>query len=64
MKVCVIQPHYSFDPNNLDSCFKGLLELLDKCDSTMDLIVLPEYGDAPADVKGKKGFWSKLKEEL
>ena len=57
MKVCVIQPHYSFDPADLDSCFKGLLELLDKCDDSLDLIVLPEYSDAPADVKGKKGFY-------
>ena len=60
MKVCVIQPHYSFDPNDLDSCFNGLMELLDKCDSTMDLIVLHEYGDAPADVKGKQCFYDSV----
>ncbi len=57
MKVCVIQPHYSFDPSEVDSCFNGLIELLDKCDDSLDLIVLPEYSDAPADVKGKKGFY-------
>ena len=28
MKVCVIQPHYSFDPKDLDSCVKGLIDLL------------------------------------
>ncbi len=27
--------------------------MLDGCDESMDIIVLPEYSDAPADVKGK-----------
>ena len=57
MKVCVIQPAYSFDERDVEVCFSGLLELLDKCDESMDLIVLPEYSDAPADVKGKRGFY-------
>ena len=57
MKVCVIQPHYSFDPKELDTCFKGLIDLLHTCDNTMDVIVLPEYGDALADVPGKDGFY-------
>ncbi|MBQ4354484.1 MAG: hypothetical protein IJC71_06280 [Clostridia bacterium] len=58
MKVCVIQPRYSFDPNELERCFVGLLALLDQCDDSMDLIVLPEYSDAPADVPGKDGFYT------
>jgi predicted amidohydrolase len=58
MIVCVIQPHYSFDENDLDSCFEGLLKLLDECDESMDLIVLPEYSDALADVKGKDGLYN------
>ena len=57
MKICVIQPAYSFDERDVDGCFHGLLELLDKCDESLDLIVLPEYSDAPADVKGKRGFY-------
>ena len=57
MKVCVIQPHYSFDERDVDSCFADLLGLLDQCDESMDLIVLPEYSDAPADVQGKRGFY-------
>ena len=57
MKVCVIQPHYSFDGKDAASCFEGLLALLDRCDESMDLIVLPEYSDALADVKGKDGFY-------
>ena len=58
MKVCVLQPRYSFDENEVGSCFEELLGLLDKCDESMDLIVLPEYSDAPADVKGKDGFYN------
>ena len=62
MKICVIQPHYSFDKRDVGECFDGLLSLLDECDESMDLIVLPEYSDAPADVKGKDGFYDAVKE--
>ncbi len=57
MKVCVIQPHYSFDEKDVQSCFEDLLSLLEQCDESLDLIVLPEYSDAPADVQGKDGFY-------
>ena len=57
MKVCVIQPHYSFDERDVDICFNDMLALLEKCDESLDLIVLPEYSDALADVQGKKGFY-------
>ncbi len=57
MKICVIQPKYSFDAKDLDTCFAQMLELLDSCDDTLDLIVLPEYSDALADVSGKDGFY-------
>lgn len=58
MKICLIQPEYSFDERDLEKCFEGLITQLDKCDSSMDIIVLPEYSDAPADVKGKGGFYN------
>ena len=57
MKVCVIQPRYSFDENDVEKRFYELIRWLDDCDESMDLIVLPEYSDAPADVKGKDGFY-------
>ena len=57
MKVCVLQPKYSFNESDLQSCFDGLLTLLDKCDESLDVIVLPEYSDALSDVKGKKGYY-------
>ncbi len=58
MKVCVIQPHYSFDEGDVQVCFDDLLTHLDRCDESLDLIVLPEYSDAPADVQGKEGFYN------
>ena len=57
MKVCVLQPRYSFNENDVEQCFEGLLSLLDQCDESMDLIVLPEYSDALSDVKGKAGYY-------
>ena len=58
MKICVIQPRYSFDACDVDKCFSEMLELLEQCDETIDLIVLPEYSDALADVQGKEGFYN------
>lgn len=58
MKVFLIQPRYSFEPNEIDSCFNGLLKLLDECDTSADIIVLPEYSDVLADVYGERGFYS------
>ncbi|MBO7150029.1 MAG: hypothetical protein J6V71_03960 [Clostridia bacterium] len=57
MKVCVIQPKYSFNENDVDIRFNDLIKLLDECDESLDLIVLPEYSDALADVKGKAGYY-------
>ncbi|MBE6674484.1 MAG: hypothetical protein E7596_05210 [Ruminococcaceae bacterium] len=62
MKICVIQPLYSFNENDLQPCFNGLLDLLEKCDESLDLIVLPEYSDALADVKGKDSFYNAVTE--
>ncbi|MBE6761592.1 MAG: hypothetical protein E7551_04830 [Ruminococcaceae bacterium] len=47
MKVCLIQPPYSTDYSKSDDYFNKELELLDKCDDTMDIIVLPEMTDMP-----------------
>ncbi len=57
MKVCVVQPKYSFNENDIDVRFNDLIKLLDECDDSLDLIVLPEYSDALADVKGKIGYY-------
>ena len=57
MKACVIQPYYSFKKEDIESCFEGFIELIDKCDDSLDLIVLPEYSDVLAAVKGKDAFY-------
>ncbi|MBR7181566.1 MAG: hypothetical protein IKD28_02140, partial [Clostridia bacterium] len=53
----MVQPHYSFDGGDIAQCYEGLMSLLDACDDSLDLIVLPEYSDALADVQGKDGFY-------
>lgn len=47
MKACIIQPPYSRDTSFSDEYFGYKLNLLDKCDSSTDIIVLPEYSDVP-----------------
>ena len=48
MKACVIQPPYTTDFSKADEHFKYYIDFLDKCDSSMDIIVLPESSDIPA----------------
>ena len=60
MKVCIIQPHYSYDPKDTDKCYRDMVALLDRCDESLDLIVLPEYSDVPADQPTKAEFHSML----
>ena len=56
MKVTIIQPYYSFDKNDTQMCFDEMVKLLDQCDESHDLIVLPEYSDIPAVQGSKKAF--------
>ena len=54
MKVGLIQPRYSTDYSNSDEYFDMECELLDRCDETMDIIVLPEMADMPCLCKTKE----------
>lgn len=56
MKVCTVQPRYSFDHRDSDACLREMLALADRCDESMDLIVLPEYGDVPAATQNAAQF--------
>ena len=56
MKVCIIQPLYSADWNDSEKLFQWELDILDKCDESMDLIVLPEATDVPAYAKNMDQF--------
>jgi len=51
MKVCIIQPPYSLDYTKSDEYFKYELDYLEKCDESMDIIVLPENSDIPCIAK-------------
>ena len=54
MKVCVVQPAYSTDHARSDEYFAAEMRLLDACDPSMDLIVLPEYADIPCLAKTRE----------
>ena len=54
MKTCVIQPAYSMDFTQSDALFAWELDALDRCDDSMDVIVLPEYSNVPAYAKTKE----------
>ena len=47
MKACVIQPPYSRDLSQSDELFAKKIEMLDGCDESVDIIVLPESSDGP-----------------
>lgn len=47
MKAAIIQPEYSTDVSRAFELFKAELSLLDLCDESLDIIVMPEYGDIP-----------------
>ena len=56
MKVCVIQPRYSMNYADADACFNEMLALIDRCDDSLDLIVLPEYCDVPVSTPNGQAF--------
>ena len=51
MKACVIQPPYSRDLSRADELFAFKMQMLDACDDSLDIIVLPEYSDVPCAAK-------------
>ena len=56
MKFYVIQPYYSFEQIDIQKCFDGMIDLLDKVSDDADIIVRPEYCDIPAACRGKAEF--------
>ncbi len=53
MKACIIQPPYSRNLSLSDEYFEYKMNLLDQCDDSIDIIVLPEYSDVPCATTGK-----------
>lgn len=54
MKACIIQPPYSADIAYADEYFDYKMKLLDSCDESIDIIVLPEYSDVPCCTKTRE----------
>ena len=48
MRVCVLQPLFPKTPDQSPEFIDWLFRELDRCDDTVDLIVLPEYCNAPS----------------
>ena len=51
MKAFIIQPPYSNDTAFADEYFKFKMDAMDSIDDSADIIVLPEYSDAPCATK-------------
>ena len=60
MKAYVVQPYYSFEEKDINTCFDDMLSLLDTVSDDADIIVLPEYCDVPAVCSNKNAFHSAL----
>lgn len=54
MKVCIVQPFYPTDYSRSDEMFQWEMDALDRCDSSMDLIVFPESCDVPCYAKQRE----------
>jgi len=60
MKVRIIQPAYTFNAEDLEKNYEGMVALMDECREPLDVIVMPEYCDIPAAQKGKAAYWSAI----
>lgn len=56
MKVRIIQPEYSKDHARLDELFEAQKRMIEACDDSLDMIVLPESSDVPAYAATKEQF--------
>lgn len=56
MKVTLIQPYFPDKMEGAEKSFCDLCTLLDKCDKTSDIIVLPEYCDVPINTSDNNDF--------
>lgn len=48
MNVCILQPLFPKEAAEASGFIDWILGELDRCDDTLDLIVLPEYSNAPS----------------
>lgn len=57
MRAAIIQPEYSRESACSARLFDAELSALDSCDESLDIIVMPEYGDIPAMPDSTETFW-------
>ena len=55
MKARVIQPLFAQDAPGLDKSFEWTIKELEKCDASLDIVVLPEFSEVPGKTSDK-GF--------
>lgn len=58
MKATLIQPYISNDVKDAERCFSDLVALIDRCDESSDVIVLPEYCDVPVNTRDNDTFFA------
>ena len=56
MKVRIIQPAYTFQAEDIQKNYEGMISLMEECNEPLDVIVMPEYCDIPAAQKGKAAY--------
>lgn len=56
MKVCSIQPPYPYTSNDIAAHQAFILREMDRCDESMDLILLPECCNAPTGFESPEAF--------
>lgn len=56
LKTTILQPLYTAEYTDSDALFQWELDALDRCDPSVDLIVLPEACDVPAFARTREEF--------
>ncbi|MBQ7207010.1 MAG: hypothetical protein IJS01_04355 [Lentisphaeria bacterium] len=64
MKICAIQPPYGYDLEQAGKAVDFLVNALESCDGSVDLVVTPEYSDTPGSLTPEEigkysGPWGK-----
>ena len=50
MKICAIQPPYGYTPEEAEKTVEFIIDELNSCDESMDLILTPEYSNTPGTI--------------
>ena len=66
MKVCAIQPPYGYTPEQAEKTVEFIIEELNSCDESFDLILTPEYSNTPGTIPPEMAlsFAGKWREKL